>query len=323
MLALLSPMACVAGADDYPIGFPPDCVGSGRRRPWGDGWGTGSFLDLMGPSVARDVVSRAVRTLRQSSASPGQAHALVQRGFDHDVRDLLPLVAVPTLVLHRTEATPSRRCAGLYVASTSPAPAWWSCPGDDNFPFLGEDDALTDEIEEFLTGERGITRPIAGWRRSCSPTSSLDPPAVEVGDQSGSTSLRTTTRWCVASSTGSPAARSRPPVTASWRPSTTRPEHRLWASPAGRHRPAGPRTHHRDPHRRDPAPHRRRRRGIAVHIVARVSRRPARPGARVVGVPPLVSGSGIEFADLGPHDLKGSRPVEPLRRRQAEAQASG
>ena len=46
--------------------------------------------------------------------------------------------------------------------------------------------------------------------------------------------------------------------------------------------------------------------GIAVHIAARVLAA-AQPGQVLVSsaVPPLVSGSGIEFTDLGPHELKG------------------
>ena len=45
--------------------------------------------------------------------------------------------------------------------------------------------------------------------------------------------------------------------------------------------------------------------GIAVHIAARVAT--AQPGQVLVSsaVPPLVSGSGIAFTDLGPHELKG------------------
>ncbi len=46
--------------------------------------------------------------------------------------------------------------------------------------------------------------------------------------------------------------------------------------------------------------------GIAVHIAARVLAA-AQPGQVLVSsaVPPLVSGSGIAFTDLGPHELKG------------------
>ena len=134
-------MGTVAVADDYPIGFPPAVL---RRfaESVGEGWGTGSFLDLMGPSVADTPFRKRFAQFELSSASPGQAQALVQRGFDHDVRHLLPLVAVPTLVLHRTGDRVVPIALGRYVAEHIPGARMVECPGEDNFPFLGDVDAV-------------------------------------------------------------------------------------------------------------------------------------------------------------------------------------
>ena len=136
-LVLLSPWRGIAVADDYPIGFPP-AVLRGFAEAVGEGWGTGSFLDLMGPSVADTPFRERFAQFELSSASPGQAQALVQRGFDHDVRDLLPLVAVPTLVLHRTGDRVVPIVFGWYVAEHIPGVWMVECPGLDNFPFLGD-----------------------------------------------------------------------------------------------------------------------------------------------------------------------------------------
>ena len=137
-----------------PSGFRRRCMQTFAAAV-GEGWGTGSFLDLMGPSVADTPFRERFAQFELSSASPGQAQALVQRGFDHDVRHLLPLVAVPTLVLHRTGDRVVPIALGRYVAEHIPGARMVECPGEDNFPFLGDVDAYTDEIEEFLTGERG------------------------------------------------------------------------------------------------------------------------------------------------------------------------
>ena len=40
-----------------------------------------------------------------------------------------------------------------------PAPSSSSCPGDDHLPFVGEQDEILDEIEEFLTGIRPSPAP--------------------------------------------------------------------------------------------------------------------------------------------------------------------
>jgi hypothetical protein len=70
---------------------------------------------------------------------------------DIDVRDVLPLVRVPTLVLHRS----GDRCLlvdeGRYVASLVPGARFVELPGDDHLPFVGDQDAVIDEIAAFLT----------------------------------------------------------------------------------------------------------------------------------------------------------------------------
>ena len=59
-----------------------------------------------------------------------------------DVRDVLPLVRVPTLVLHRT----GDRCLhveeGRYVAGLVPGAQFVELPGDDHLPFVGDQDAM-------------------------------------------------------------------------------------------------------------------------------------------------------------------------------------
>src|SRR6185369_5641263 len=71
-----------------------------------------------------------------------------------DVRHVLPTIRVPTLVLHRT----GDRCLlveeGRYVASLILGARFVELPGDDHLPFVGDQDALLDEIERFLTVER-------------------------------------------------------------------------------------------------------------------------------------------------------------------------
>jgi class 3 adenylate cyclase len=71
-----------------------------------------------------------------------------------DVRDVLPTIRVPTLVLHRA----GDRCLlveeGRHVASLIPGARFVTLPGDDHLPFVGDQDALLDEIERFLSVER-------------------------------------------------------------------------------------------------------------------------------------------------------------------------
>jgi hypothetical protein len=85
-------------------------------------------------------------------ASPGAALALTRMNAGIDVREVLPTVRVPTLVLHRTGDRCLRVEEGRYVASRIPGARLVALPGEDHLPFVGDQDAIVNEIEAFLTG---------------------------------------------------------------------------------------------------------------------------------------------------------------------------
>ncbi len=91
---------------------------------------------------------------------------------DTDIRDVLPAVQAPTLVLHRTGDQVEEIEAGRYVASKIPGARFVELPGDDGIPWLGDSEAILSEIQAFVgEGAKPGSGPIAGSRPSCSPTS--------------------------------------------------------------------------------------------------------------------------------------------------------
>jgi hypothetical protein len=66
----------------------------------------------------------------------------------------LPTIRVPTLVLHRTGDRCLHVDEGRYFASLIPHARFVELAGDDHLPFVGDQDALLDEVERFLTGAR-------------------------------------------------------------------------------------------------------------------------------------------------------------------------
>jgi class 3 adenylate cyclase len=83
-----------------------------------------------------------------------------------DIRSILPTVHVPTLVLVRDDASlpkggidapgvPEAR----WVAERMPNASFVVVPGQDYLPWFGDQDALVDEIAEFVTGARPIREP--------------------------------------------------------------------------------------------------------------------------------------------------------------------
>jgi DNA-binding winged helix-turn-helix (wHTH) protein/pimeloyl-ACP methyl ester carboxylesterase len=124
-------------------------------------WGGPVGLDERAPSKRHDKDFRDWwATYIRMGASPGAALALTKMNADIDVRDVLPSVRVPTLVLHRTGDMCLKVDEGRYVATRIPGARFVELPGVDHLPFVGDQDGLLDEVEGFLTGSRQRAAPI-------------------------------------------------------------------------------------------------------------------------------------------------------------------
>jgi pimeloyl-ACP methyl ester carboxylesterase len=119
------------------------------------GWGGPVGLDARAPSVAHDERFRQWwTTYLVRSASPSAVLALVKMNGEIDVRHVLPAIRVPTLVMHRTGDRALDVGGSRYMASRIAGAKYVEFPGDDHLPWVGDQDAVLDEIEEFLTGMR-------------------------------------------------------------------------------------------------------------------------------------------------------------------------
>lgn len=137
-------------APDYPWAPTPDAREAFYdeiRRNWGGPVG----IDDRAPSRAHDPVFRQwwAHYLRHG-ASPGAALALTRMNAEIDVRDVLPAIRVPTLVLHRADDRCLRAAEGRYVAERIPGATYVEVPGNDHLPFVGDQDRLLREIDGFL-----------------------------------------------------------------------------------------------------------------------------------------------------------------------------
>ncbi|MGH9832295.1 MAG: alpha/beta fold hydrolase [Blastocatellia bacterium] len=118
-------------------------------------WGGPVGLEERAPSVANDPAFRDwwAAYLRRG-ASPGAALALTKMNTEIDIRNILPTIRVPTLVVHRTDDPCLKLEEGRYLADNIPGAKFAELPGIDHLPFVGDQEAILDEIEEFLTGMR-------------------------------------------------------------------------------------------------------------------------------------------------------------------------
>jgi class 3 adenylate cyclase len=139
--------------DDYPFGVPPSEID--RRLEAFRDWGHGAILRGMAPSVADDPALREVwARYERSAVSPSAVLAMMRMVYSIDLRDLLPPIRVPTLIVHRRDASRIPVEAGRYLAEHIPLARLVEIPGIDSFMWAGEQDRIVDEIEEFLTGVR-------------------------------------------------------------------------------------------------------------------------------------------------------------------------
>jgi class 3 adenylate cyclase len=112
-------------------------------------------LKLVAPSMVDDpALANWFARMQRLTASPAEAHAIAKTMADIDVRDALPTIRVPTLVMHRRGDQAWDVRHSRYLAEHIPGARYVELEGADSFPFLGDSDAIVDEIEEFLTGAR-------------------------------------------------------------------------------------------------------------------------------------------------------------------------
>ncbi len=145
--------------DDYPWAPTPE-----HRQEFFDeirkSWGGPVGVEERAPSVADDPEFRQWwATYLRMGASPGAALALTQMNAEIDVRAVLPSIRVPTLVIHRKEDQCLKVEEGRYVAERIPGATYVELPGRDHLPFVGDQDGILDEVEEFLTGVRHTLEP--------------------------------------------------------------------------------------------------------------------------------------------------------------------
>ena len=181
-LVLLNPTARLGGAG---IRDRRTAGSAGRARLDGRAdVGRGDLMAAINPSLAGDSAAlEAWGRFLRLSASPATAAAVMRMLFELDVRDVLPSIRVPTLVVHRRDNPIVTVDQGRYVAEHIEGAKFVVVPGADYGLGVGDIDVLIDEVEEFLTG----SRPAHATDRVLATVLFTDivdstPRAVELGD---------------------------------------------------------------------------------------------------------------------------------------------
>jgi class 3 adenylate cyclase len=157
-LVIINGAARTLHAPDYPMGLEvdttdpyttiltePDAVDQGF-----------DILGIIAPSVADDDAFRSWWDMAGNrAASPSMARAIIKIIRHADVRDTLPRVTAPTLILHRDNPGFSPIGHAHYLAEHIAGSRLVELPGEDALYWVGDTGPMLDEIEEFITGVRG------------------------------------------------------------------------------------------------------------------------------------------------------------------------
>jgi len=121
-----------------------------------ENWGKPFALEQRAPSVLGDRQFEQwwARFLRMST-SPAAAVALTKANAEIDVRDILPAVRVPTLLLHATNDLTCPVEFSRYMAEKIPGAQLVEIDAGDHLPWLEGHEQILAEIEEFVTGSKG------------------------------------------------------------------------------------------------------------------------------------------------------------------------
>ena len=279
-----------------------------------DNWGNGRLSALFTGRRVRDDELEMLARQERRVFSPGAMGRYVDREWDADVREVLPMIQSPTLVLHRANNQLVDPGQGRYITEHIPGARHAEVQGSAHVPFHGDTEPLLAEIREFLTGHREAarvdrvlatilftdivdsTRQAADlgdhrWRQLLDEHDAATAAAVERFDgrvvkSTGDGALATF------ASPGRAIAAAKAIATAGKR--------------TGLQVRAGLHTGECELRGDDVG-------GIAVHIAARVAAL-AGPGELLVSrtVTDLVVGAYMTFADAGEHELKGVPGTWPL-----------
>lgn len=153
-LVLFCPIPRIVSAPDYPWAHDPE----ERARfveTIGQTWGTGAEVARFATSSATDRHFLAwAAELQRLTHAPREAAEIMRMVGDTDVRDVLPSIQAPTLVLSRPACVPVDHRHSLYVAEHIPNSRLVELAGEDALFFIGDADEVVAETEEFLTGTR-------------------------------------------------------------------------------------------------------------------------------------------------------------------------
>lgn len=158
-LTLWGAMARTTYAPDYPLAPPYEAYLESAGElilPYMD---QGVLAEIYVPSMTYDDGrARQAERAEQLGASPGMVPRIFMMYLEVDVRHVLQTIQAPTLVMHARGDRVVNVRHGRWLAEHIPGAKYVEFPGIDHMVWFTDPEPVLDEIEEFLTGVRPISR---------------------------------------------------------------------------------------------------------------------------------------------------------------------
>jgi class 3 adenylate cyclase len=158
-LVLYGTYARMSRAPDFPHGVPEAAFDRWRDRIHRE-WGGPAGMELWAPGEeGNEAFERWWSRLLRQGTSPSGASDLMDLYREIDVRPALAAIDVPALVVHRAGDKLVPVFHGSYLAEHIPGARYVELEGEDHLWVVGDQDAILDEVEEFLVGSRRAAEP--------------------------------------------------------------------------------------------------------------------------------------------------------------------
>ncbi|MDP2373590.1 adenylate/guanylate cyclase domain-containing protein [Reyranella sp.] len=150
-LILYGGMARFTNCEDYHHMYPLEQML--RSVPY---WGSGASIKAFAPSLAGNAEATKLWAKGERLiVSPSGYQGMLETNARIDVRAILPLLRVPTVVMHNEADLAVPVANGRYLSANIPGARYIEYPAGDHRPWAeGNFEALCGDIEEFVTGRR-------------------------------------------------------------------------------------------------------------------------------------------------------------------------
>jgi pimeloyl-ACP methyl ester carboxylesterase len=151
-LVLVGGYACEVWSPDNPWGSTPEELAQAVRNVE-QSWGTRDRAQLAADGLAPTEAKNPefvewFATLQRYAASPGAVVSLFEMDTKIDVRSVLPVIAVPTLVVHRVDE--QNAAASRDLAQRIPGAKMIELPGPDHAPWSGSATEFIEAVTDFV-----------------------------------------------------------------------------------------------------------------------------------------------------------------------------